>query len=155
MNRRRLRTIGLSALVTLVVAAGAWAYLASTGSGSGSGTVSTTIQPVSIAATSGNTQSLVPTGTATGDVRATITNPNSSSVHISQLLLDTSQGTAGFSANAANCALSFGSQTNGGSGWTIAASSTLTIDLQSSLTMGTSAANSCQNQTFTVYLKGA
>ena len=90
---------------------------------------------------------------ATGDLRATITNPNPSRVRIGQLQLDTSQGTGGFSANAANCALSFASQNNGGNGWTIAGSGTLTIDLQSSLTMGTSAASSCQNQTFTVYLK--
>jgi hypothetical protein len=153
VSRQRCHTIGLSALVALVLASGAYAYLTSTGSGSAEGTVNVSLQPVSIAATTGNAQSLLPTGTATGDLRATITNPNSSRVHISQLVLDTSQGMGGFSANAANCALSFAPQSNGGSGWTIAAAGTLTIDLQSSLTMGTSAPNSCQNQTFTVYLK--
>jgi hypothetical protein len=75
-------------------------------------------------------------------------------VHINSLAIDTSQGSSGFSANAASCALSFATQTNGGNGWTIAPnSSTLAIDLTSSVTMGTSAASGCQGQTFTVYLK--
>lgn len=153
MSRRRLFTFLLPIAATLALAGGAWAYFNSTGSGSGSGTVSTTTQPVTIAAATGNTQFLLPTGAPTGDVDATITNPNSSSVHIGSLSLDTTQGTNGFSSNASSCALTFTTQTNGGSGWTIPASGQLTVDMTSALTMGTSAASSCQGQTFSAYLK--
>jgi hypothetical protein len=100
-----------------------------------------------------DSQSLLPTGAATGDVAITLVNSNSARVHITSLALDTSQGSAGFSANAASCALSFVAQTNGGSGWTVPANGTLAVDLTSSVTMGTSAPGSCQGQSFTVYLK--
>jgi hypothetical protein len=149
----------IAAMLTLALglALGASAYLTATGSGSGGGGVNVTVQPVQVAAASPNTQSLLPTGVASGDVKATIANPNSFPVHIASLSLDTGQGSSGFSANAVSCALSFATQSNGGNGWTIPASgqsgNPLTIDLTSSLTMGTSAANSCQGVTFTVYLK--
>jgi hypothetical protein len=157
MRRRHLLEIIPPVVAVLALASGAWAYLKTTGSGSGSGGVNITVQPVTIAAASGNSQALLPTGAASGDVKATISNPNSSPVHIASLSLDTSQGSGGFSANAAGCALSFATQSNGAAGWTIPASgragNPLTIDLTASLTMGTNAANACQNQAFTVYLK--
>ena len=158
MTFRRIYKSGICvALLSALVAASAWGYLTATASGSGSGGVSVTLQPVTIAAATGNTQALLPDGVANGDLKATISNPNASPVHISSLSLDTSQGSSGFSANGASCALGFTTQTNGGSGWTIPASgksgNPLTIELQSSVTMGTTAANGCQAQTFTVYLK--
>lgn len=148
---RRVRLLIAPTLTLLVFAAGAGAYFRVSGSGSGTGPVSVTIQPVSIAASTA-TQSLVPTGAASGDVAATITNPDASRVHIGSLSLATSQGTGGFSANAATCALSFATQTNSGNGWTIPGSGQLTVDLTNSVTMGTSATSSCQGQTFAVYL---
>jgi hypothetical protein len=157
MGKRHVRKLIVPIVCVLALPSGAWAYLTATGSGSGSGGVNVTVQPVQVAAASPSSQSLLPTGVASGDVKATIANPNSSPVHIGSLSLDTSQGSSGFSANAVGCALSFTTQSNGGNGWTIPASgqpgNPLPIDLTSSLTMGTSAANSCQNQTFTVYLK--
>lgn len=152
MSKRLANKLLVTIIATLSLAGGALAYFAGTGSGSGAGSASATVQPVTIAAASGNTQALLPTGTSGGDVTATITNPNSSSVHIGTLALDTSQGSSGFSANAAGCALSFANQTNRGSGWTIPAAGHLSVDLTDSLTMGTTAANRCQNQTFDVYL---
>lgn len=152
MRRRRLTQLVLLLVALLALAAGAGAYLASTGSGSGTGGANVSLAPVTIAAASGDSQALLPTGTPSGDVKATITNPNSSSVHIGSLSLDASQGVGGFSANAASCALSFARQTNGAGGWTIPAAGQITVDLTNSLTMATSAANSCQNQTFSVYL---
>jgi hypothetical protein len=147
----------VAVVFVLALAGSASGYLTASGSGAGGGSVNVTAQPVQIAAASGNTQSLLPTGVASGDVKATIANPNSFPVHVGSLSLDTSQGSSGFSANAAGCALSFTAQSNGGKGWTIPASgqagNPLTIDLASSLTMGTGAANSCQGLTFTVYLK--
>jgi hypothetical protein len=156
MGKHRVRKLVLTIGAVLALPSGAFAYLTATGSGSGSGGVSVTVQPVQVTAASPNSQSLLPTGVASGDVKATIANPNSSPVHIGSLSLDTGQGSSGFSVNAVSCALSFTTQDNGGNGWTIPASgqagNPLTIDLTSSLTMGTSAANSCQGLTFTVYL---
>jgi hypothetical protein len=157
MRKRRLLEIIPPVVAVLALASSAWAYLKTTGSGSGSGGTNITVAPVTIAAASGNSQALLPTGAASGDVKASITNPNSFSVHIGSLSLDTSQGSSGFSANAAGCALSFTTQTNGGNGWTIPTSgksgNPLSIDLTSSVTMGTSAASSCQGRIFTVYLR--
>jgi hypothetical protein len=150
--KRRVRLLLSPVIALLVLVAGASAYLHASGSGSGAGSASVSLQPVSIVAAA-TSQSLLPTGTAIGDVAATISNPNASGVHISSLSLDTTQGTGGFSANAASCALTFAVQANGGAGWTVAANGQRTIDLTSSLTMGTAAANACQGQTFTVYLK--
>ncbi|HET9720570.1 MAG TPA: hypothetical protein VFP55_10865 [Solirubrobacteraceae bacterium] len=100
-----------------------------------------------------DTQSLLPTGTATGDVNVTLLNGNSAPVHINTLALDTSQGTAGFSANASGCSLSFAAQSNAGNGWTVPANGSLSVDLTGSVTMGTGAGGGCQGQSFTVYLK--
>jgi hypothetical protein len=156
MRKRRLIKSFVSVVAVLGVTAGAAiAYLASTGSGSGSGSAQVTLSAVTVTTTTG-TQSLLPTGSATGDVVVTLHNGNSSSIHINALSLDTAQGSSGFSSNAASCALSFTTQSNGGNGWTIPAnSSTASIDLTNSVTMGTGAASSCQGQTFTVYLKAA
>lgn len=155
MKRRSLKLASATALVAGTLAAGALAYFTSPGSGSGTGAASVTLNAVTVTASTG-TQSLLPTGSATGDVDVTLNNGNTSPIHIGSLTLDTSQGTSGFSANASNCALSFTTQSNGGTGWTIpASSSTASIDLTNSVTMGTSAASSCQGQTFTVYLKAS
>ena len=153
-QRRRLSVSGPAIAVTviLVIAGSASAFLATHGSGTGSGSARATAQPLSVAAATG-TQSLVPTGTPSGDLAATITNPNGSSAHIASLSLDTSQGTNGFSANASSCALSVATQTNGGNGWTVPANGHISIDLTNAVTMSTAAANSCQGQSFTVYLK--
>jgi hypothetical protein len=153
MGRRRLVSIIIAGIAAVVVTGTALAYFTTSGSGSGSGSANVTLGAVTIAAATAPSQALLPTGSASGDVKATITNPNTSSTHILSLSLDTTQGTGGFSPNASSCALSFATQTNGGNGWTIAASSPSTIDLTSSLTMGAAAANTCQGQTFTVYLK--
>lgn len=152
IGAHRLAQFGVAAVACLAFAGGASAYLASGGSGSGTGRVSMSLSSLIVSGGT-DTQSLLPTGTATGDVAATLVNGNSARVHVASLALDTSQGTGGFSSNAAPCALSFATQTNGGSGWTVPANGSLTIDLVGSVTMGTSAASSCQGQNFTVYLK--
>jgi hypothetical protein len=146
------RLLVLLALAVLVSAGAAGAYLSSSGSGSATASTSVTLSNVTVTG-GATTQSLLPTGTPTGDVNVTLTNLNSGRIHIDSLVLDTSQGTAGFSASASGCALSFASQSNGGSGWTIPANGTVSVDLTNSVTMGTTAASSCQGQNFTVYLK--
>jgi hypothetical protein len=82
------------------------------------------------------------------------TNSNAFAVHIGTLALLTTQGAGGFTVanGATSCALSFASQTNGGAGWTVPASGSLSITLSGALGMGLSADNSCQNQAVSVYL---
>lgn len=151
-GRALAKLLGAVVVALLAATSVAGAYLSS--SGSGSATASTSLALSNVSVTGGAaSQSLLPTGTPTGDVNVTLTNLNSSPVHIDSLVLDTSQGTSGFSASASACALSFASQSNGGSGWTIPANGSQTVDLTNSVTMGTGAASSCQGQSFTVYLK--
>ena len=152
MTNRRLIKMVLPIAALLAIAATASAFFAPAGSGSGTGGTNVTLGAVTITAGTA-TQGLLPTGAATGDLNVTLNNGNSSSIRINSLALDTSQGTAGFGANAASCALSFAGQSNGGNGWTVAANASLSVDLTNSLTMGTTAASSCQGQSFTVYLK--
>jgi hypothetical protein len=136
-------------VLALVMTTGAFAWWASAGTGSGSA-ANGTPSALTITAQSPS-QSLLPTGAATGDVQLTIANPNSYSVHVNQLALNPAQGIAGFSANATGCALSFATQNNAGAGWTIAPGST-SVSLPSSVTMGTAAASICQGATFDIYL---
>jgi len=136
--------------VTFAVAGSALAYWSAGGAGSAAGTSSAPAALTVAAATP--TQSLLPTGAATGDVSLTITNPNSYSVRVAQLSLDSAAGNSGFSANAVGCALSFATQDNGGAGFTFPSGSTSLV-LTNSMTMGTGAVSSCQNRTFTVFLK--
>lgn len=157
-RRRRLATIAILAAFALVAATTALAYLRTTGSGSATGTVSTA-QAVTLS--SGTpTVPLYPGGH--GDVALTVDNPNSFRVHVGSLSLATGQGTGGFDVDAghAPCAtsvLSFTTQTNGGSGWTVppkvgATDGRLSVDLANALAMGASAAGSCQGAAFVVYL---
>jgi hypothetical protein len=90
----------------------------------------------------------------------TVTNPNSASIKIGSLSLNTSQGTGGFAVDGGHggcglAQLSFTTQTNGGNGWTVAGSGTLPVTLTNALSMGAAAANACQGATFTVYLQVA
>lgn len=141
------------ALTSLAVFAGAaLGFWTAAGDGAGSAG-SASVDPVTITAAA-TTQSLLPTGAATGDVDATITNPNAFPVHVPQLALDTTQGDAGFD-DGGLCALSYATQDNGGAGWTIPAGGSVTVSLTDSMAMGTAAANSCQGQTFTVYLRAS
>jgi hypothetical protein len=159
MRRLRLAACTLAALCA-VGAGAAYGYLTSAGHGSGSAVVSS-FQPLTVIAGSGPSQYLYPTGAATGDVTVVIRNPNPAPAHVSQLSLDTAQGTGGFSL--AGCGLSFTAQGNGGSGWTVPAASgstpgSLRLDLTGSLSMAASAPNSCQSSAhtpFTVYLKAS
>jgi hypothetical protein len=146
------------AVVSLLAATGALAYFTSTGNGNGSGSTSSA-QPVTLSAGVPSTQ-LYPGGTA--DVAVTISNPNSFRVHIGSLALATGQGSAGFAVDSGHSgcstsALSFTSQSNGGTGWFVSpkvgsVNGSLTVDLSNALTMTAGAANACQGATFTVYL---
>jgi len=162
MKRPRIARRMLQALLLVILAlpAGGAAFGYWTGSGSGAGSATTetvvavTLSPGTPAAT------LYPGGQA--NVVLSVSNPNTSPVHIGSLTLDTSQGTLGFAVDAGHpgCAVStlgFTTQSNGGAGWTVpgkvgAVEGTLAITLTNALAMGVSAANACQGATSTVYL---
>jgi hypothetical protein len=154
MRLQRLAKLVGPILITLALAGGAWAYLSAGGSRSATAGTNIAVSAVSVTAATA-TQSMLPTGSPTGDVNVTLHNGNSSPVHISALSLDASQGTGGFGSSGSSCALSFANQSNGGSGWTIAANGSVSADLVNSMTMGTTAASSCQGQSLTVYLKAS
>jgi hypothetical protein len=159
--RRVVSAIAIVIAIIVVSVGGvgvAYAYWSAGGAGSGTGVTGTTV-PLTL--TSGTpTAGLLPG--ASSDVVLTITNTNSASVKVTSLALDTTQGTGGFTADAghAGCtltALSFGTQTNGGAGWSVpgkvgAVNGTLTVTLSNALAMSLSAVNACQGATFTVYL---
>ena len=148
-----LAIMSLSALAG--IAAAVWSAV---GTGKGSGgtatTVAVTLTPAAPTAT------LYPGGQT--NVVLTITNSNAAPVRIGSLASDTARGTSGFSADSghAGCVLStltFTTQTNGTTGWTVPAKTgsvngTLAVTLPNALAMSLAAVNACQGATFTVYL---
>jgi hypothetical protein len=148
----------VSAVVLAGASSGAWAYWRAGGSGAGSGSTGTTVA-ISLSAGTPSAQ-LFPGGTSS--VVLTASNSNLSPVRIGSLALDTTQGTGGFAVDAGHStcgvsALTYTTQANGGSGWTVPARSgavngTLSITLTGALAMSNAAANACQGAIFTVYL---
>ncbi len=143
-------------LLTLGSLGAASAYWSGGGGGAGSGG-SATVQPVTLTAGTPAAQ-LYPGGSAA--VTLTATNPNSATVRIVALALDTTQGASGYAVDTGHsgCTLStlgFATQTNAGAGWNLPASGSLTISLPTSLTMGTAAESACQGARFTVYLQAS
>jgi hypothetical protein len=149
----------LAAVALAVLACGtAYAYWSATGSGTGStsssDTSALTINPGT------PTASLYPGGSA--GVSLTISNPNTATVQVNTLALDTTQGSGGFAVDSAHSgctlsSLSFAPQTNGGSGWSVPGRSgstngSLSLLLPNALSMAVTAPNACQGATFTIYL---
>jgi hypothetical protein len=146
--RRARRTLLLALAGFALLSGSAVAFWAASGSGSGSGSTDT-----SAAVTlSGAAPATFLYPGASADVTASVDNPNGHPVHVASLVLDTAQDTNGFSANATGCALTFTTQTNGGSGFTIP-SGTSSLTLADALAMGAGADDACQGEQFTVHLK--
>ena len=145
----------LAAVATLVLAGGAFAYFTSTGSGSGSASVGSPDE-VTIAAVTPTSGLLYPG--ATGELDATISNPNTFSVRVNSLVL----GGGGISVDGghAGCdtsAIHYTTQNNGGVGWTVppkigSTPGSLDVDLADAVGMDSDAANECQGATFTISL---
>jgi hypothetical protein len=147
----RLAAVAVTGLLVAGVAAyGAWSV-----SGSGTGAASAATAS-SLALTPGTPATpLYPNGTA--DVATTIANANPFPVHVSSIALNSGQGTNGFAVDAGHSGcdlstLSFSAQTNGGSGWDIAANDTLDVDATDAIAMSSSAGDACQGASFTLYL---
>ena len=161
IRRRRSRlAVFITAMALLAVPAGGIAYAFWSGTGVGTGTASSATTVALTLSPGTPTASLYPGGQA--NVVLTATNPNDSIIHINSLALNTAQGTGGFSVDGghASCsvaALSFTSQTNGGTGWNVPAragvtNGTLAVTLTNAVAMSAAAADACQGATFTVYL---
>lgn len=156
-RRRELLVIGAAlGLLTIGTITAASAYWSGNGGGSGSAGTGIT-QAVTL--TPGTAVAQLYPGGQTA-VSLTVTNPNPGSVRIWSLVLDTSQGSAGFGVDGAHAgcstsSLSFATQTNGGTGWSLPAGGAVSLNLPASLSMSTSADNTCQGASFTVYLKAA
>jgi len=154
MSRIHLSRLGAVAVAGLLVA-GVAAYGAWSVSGSGTGSASAATAS-NLTLTPGSPGSaLYPNGTA--DVATTIANGNPFPVHVSSIALNTGQGTNGFAVDAGHSGcdlstLSFGAQTNGGSGWDIAANGTLNVDAADAVSMSGTAGDACQGASFTLYL---
>jgi hypothetical protein len=139
------------------VAAAVWSAI---GAGTGSGTTGTTVAVTITPATPSTF--LYPGGTA--DVVLSMANSNVSTVRIGSLAIDTSRGTTGFEVDASHSgcvlsSLSFTTQTNGSTGWTIPAkvgsvSGTLAVSLTNAVAMSFGAVSACQGATFTIFLIG-
>lgn len=152
-SRRRGIPVAI-AVATLAGAGWAAAYWSGGGGGAGATTTGTT-QPVTLSPASPVAQ-LYPGGQAS--VRVTVTNPNAAPVRVDSFGLDPTQGTGGFAVDAghAGCglsSLSFTTASNGGAGWTIPATDSVTLTLTNPLAMQTTAADACQGATFTVHLR--
>lgn len=152
--RGRIWIVGVLLVLTFATFGTASAYWRGSGGGAGSAGTATT-QAVTLSPATGAAQ-LYPGGQA--GVVLSITNPNPGSVRVGSLALETTQGTGGFAVDGGHSAcgvssLSFATQTNGGSGWTIPGGGSLPITLATALSMNTSAASACQGATFTVYLR--
>jgi len=153
---KRTSTISVAAVVTLLAAATAGAFW--TLNGAGGGTLSAeTVAAVTL--TPGTPVTDLYPGRS-GDVAVSIANANTYQAFVGSLALDTGTGTNGFSVDSGHsgcdvAALSYTTQSNGGAGWFVPASSTLDLDLANAVSLGTGAASECQGATITVYLLAA
>src|SRR3954471_2661131 len=144
----RGRAVVVCVLVVLVIVAtvsAASAYWTGRGAGSGSGRTAIP-QSVTLSPATASGQ-LYPGGQAA--VSLSVINPNPAALRIGTLAVDTGQGQGGFRVDAAHStcspsSLSFAAQTNGGSGWSVPASGSLSLTLPASLSMSLGADNACQ-----------
>jgi hypothetical protein len=154
----RHRVSQVAVVLVLLLASSAAGFIRAPGGGSATGTAATPVAVTIAPGTAG--AGLYPGGQAA--VALTVDNPNAFGLHIGSLSLATGQGSGGFGVDAGHAAcstatLSFATQTNGATGWSVpprvgATNGALSIALPNALAMSTGAANACQGATFDVYL---
>ena len=158
--RRRASMALVAAVLGLALPGGAAvAFWTSSGRAPGTSAAGTAL-PRTVTAGAA-TAGLHPGGTSA--VALVLSNPNTFPAQVPSLVLDTTQGTAGFAVDAAHSGcglgtLSFTTQTNAGAGWSVPArvgvtNGQLTLSLTGAVAMGLTAADACQGATFTVFLK--
>ena len=151
---RRSLVLGAAMVVLLAVVGSVLGYWRAPGGGTATASTRTSL-PVTVSPATASTQ-VYPGGRSA--VGLTVGNPNPADAHIGSLSLDTASGAGGFAVDSDHpgcgvTSLSFSTQTNGTTGWTVPANGSLGIALADALSMGTAAPNACQGATFTVYLK--
>lgn len=144
---RRLVPFLVAALVLSlgVVAGTAYAYVSASGSGTGSATVS--IQAVGFLTPTTPSSLLYPGGTA--DMTVKVHNPNPYQVTVTTVV---GSGMITPTSEHSSCTptgVTFTTQT-GLTGYTIAATGTLSLDFTGAAYMNTSSSTGCQNATFTI-----
>jgi hypothetical protein len=155
-NKKTLLAAVAAAATALALSSGAIAYYSSVGHGSSSASVASP-DPLAITAQTPASNLLYPG--ASGEVDATVSNPNPFVVRINSLVL----GGDGIGVDSAHSgcdpsALHFTNQNNGGSGWDVpakvgATDGTLGLALAGAISMDTDAANACQGAAFTISLE--
>ncbi|HZQ04929.1 MAG TPA: hypothetical protein VFA88_13040 [Gaiellaceae bacterium] len=148
--------VAVAVVAALGVTGAAMAYYTASGSGSGNASVGGSPADLTITASTPSAGLLYPG--STGEVDATISNPNTFPVRVNSLVL----GAGGIAPDSghSSCeasALHFTTQTNGGTGWDVparvgAVDGTLDVQLADAISMDNDAANECQGATFTVSL---
>lgn len=158
LSSRKIVIISVATVAMAAVSTAAFAFWV--GSTSGSGIAASSSSIAALAVTPGTASiGLRPGGTV--NVVVSVANPNAYSVKFSSLTLDATQGSSGFAIDAnhvaANCTASLAALTFTpiSTGWTVLASSSLTVTATAALTMGVGAASPCQGATITVYLKAS
>jgi hypothetical protein len=144
--------VALAGAALLVTAAPAYAVWTGTASGSAQAAAATP-QPIIVSAGAAAARPAYPTGTPTGSVSASLRNPNPYRVHVGRLVLDSTAGSGGFSANAAGCGLTFTPPAGGG--WDVPANGTTELQLDGALTMAASAPGSCARLAVDLHLEAA
>jgi hypothetical protein len=157
-NHTRSRALLLTAIVAVVLAAGAIAYWTATGNGSATTALGSPEQLTLGPGTPG--AQLAPGHDS--NVAAIATNTNPYFVQIGSLMLDTGAGTGGFDIDAGHSGcdpsvLHFTPQNNGGAGWRVppklaSTDGTLAFEISDALSMDLDAANACQGASITVHL---
>jgi len=151
MTKTRVAVIA-GVLLAAFITSAALAWWTTEGTGTGEATVDT---PEEVTIEGGTVTSyLFPTNEAMGELSLTVTNPNVYELRIYEIELDTSapEGVNGYSQNAVDCFVTFTDQTSV-TPWVVPGTGSLDIDLVDSVTMGTAAPDSCQNEDFTIYVK--
>jgi hypothetical protein len=156
--RRSGRGVAVGVVASVLLGSAAAAYWTAASSG-GTTATATTSQAVTVSPGVPTTQ-VFPGGSAA--VAVTLSNPNAFPVRVRGLVLDTARGTGGFGVDGghASCgvaSLSYSTQTNGGTGWTVpprvgGVDGSLPAELTGALSMAVGAADACQGAGFTVYL---
>lgn len=144
---------GVITALVLLGAVRAPAFWATEGSGTGTAAAETVAAVTLTPATP--TTALFPGRSS--DVAVSIANDNTYQAFVGSLVLDTSRGTDGFSVSGGQpgcdpAAVSYATQSNGGAGWLVPASSTREADLMNAVDLSTAAASECQGATVVVYL---
>lgn len=147
--RKSTKRIAFGAAVVVAASGAGVAFAAWTSTGTGTGSAKAGRDtPVTTSANAESVSLLYPGGS--GDVALTINNDNPYPVHVTAINGngDITSGNAG--CTAATNGVTYTNQTNGSTGWTVAAHGSLAVKLTGSIAMSNASVDACQDAVFTV-----